>query len=252
MNLLFAISLVAGLQTGNGSRYGYVGDTMDRVGSFACRRTLQAKHGERGWERMRVRGVAHRTLPCGTRLGLCNPRTSLCTVAYVVDRGPWGTMNARGEWHMRTGKVPAGEHYRGLLDLLPGTYTSIGLVGIERVMFWLLDARTGAAAGPQVSLLEPPSVSQHQPPIPPLRAEPAQSQGSLFVRTAMTGYPTLRLADPRPGRPRVATVYPTLRPGDEAQAVAALPPIPAQPQPHLGELRPTEAASFQSVRGGDF
>ena len=210
MNLLFAISLVAGIHSGNASRYGYVGDTMDRVGSFACRRSLAAKYGERSWEKMRSRGVAHRTMPCGTRLGICNPRTSLCTVAYVVDRGPWGTLNAKGEWHMRTGKLQKDEHYRGELDLLPGTYSAIALVGIEKVMFWTLDGPSAAA--PQVATLTVPEPMKPYAPIPPLRSEPVQFASATGLRTAMTGYPTLRLADP--AKSRLAPVYPTLRPGD--------------------------------------
>ena len=31
-----------------------------------------------------------------------------------------------------------GEHYRGELDLLPGVYSAISLVGIERVGYWPL------------------------------------------------------------------------------------------------------------------
>ncbi len=136
MTLLLAISLVAGMKAGNASRYGFEGDSYDRVGSFACKRTLSAKYGSQKWEQMRSRGVAHRTLPCGTRLGLCLSRTGICTTAYVVDRGPWGTLNRKGEWHQRTGRLLPGEYYRGELDLLPGTYTAIGLVGIEKILYW--------------------------------------------------------------------------------------------------------------------
>lgn len=34
--------------------------------------------------------VAHRTLPCGTRLFLYAPRTGRSVVAVVLDRGPYG------------------------------------------------------------------------------------------------------------------------------------------------------------------
>lgn len=173
MTLLLAISLIAGLKAGNASRYGYEGDIFDRVGSFACKRTLEAKYGGRQWEKMRSRGVAHRTLPCGTPLGLCLSRTGLCTTAYVVDRGPWGTLNRKGEWHARTGRLPAGEHYRGELDLLPGTYTSIGLVGIEKVMFWQLQVGQGEPSqeGPRRASYPPLRMadSASHRPYPPLR-----------------------------------------------------------------------------------
>jgi len=136
MTLLIAVTMVAGIQAGNASRYGYVGDTMDQVGSFACQGRLEARYGSRRWRELRSRGVAHRTLPCGTRIGVCLARTKTCTLAYVVDRGPWGALNRKGEWHQRTGRLLPGEHYRGELDLLPGVYTPLGLVGIEQVLFW--------------------------------------------------------------------------------------------------------------------
>ncbi len=138
MTLLFAIAIVSGLQAGNASRYGYVGDTMDQVGSFACQRRLEARFGGRGWRAQRDRGVAHRTLPCGTPIGVCLARTGQCTPAYVVDRGPWGALNRKGEWHQRTDRLRPGEHYRGELDLLPNVFNGIGLVGIEKVYFWPL------------------------------------------------------------------------------------------------------------------
>ncbi|MBL8636731.1 MAG: hypothetical protein JNM40_26135 [Myxococcales bacterium] len=134
--LLLAISMLAGMDVGNASRYGYEGDVYDNVGTFACRRTLSARYGSKMWQKMRSHGVAHRTLPCGTRIGICNQRTGRCTAAYVVDRGPWGALDRHGEWHVRTGKLAPGEHYRGVLDLLPGVYSAIDLQGIEKVVFW--------------------------------------------------------------------------------------------------------------------
>jgi hypothetical protein len=136
MTLWFALALAAGLQTGNASRYGYAGDTLDQVGSFACQRRLEARFGGRGFRALRDRGVAHRTLPCGTPLAICLPRTGRCTSAYVVDRGPWGALNRRGEWHQRTDRLRPGEHYRGELDLLPNVFNALGLLGIENVLFW--------------------------------------------------------------------------------------------------------------------
>jgi hypothetical protein len=138
MMLALAISMVAGLQAGNASRYGYVGDVWNQAGTYACRGSLQALYGERRWRTMRDHGVAHRTLACGTPLTICNLRTGRCTAAYVVDRGPYGALDRRGVWHARVPPLRPGEHYRGELDLLPGVYSAISLVGIERVMFWQL------------------------------------------------------------------------------------------------------------------
>ncbi len=152
MTLLLAIMLLMGAQVGNASQYGFVGDRYDNVGTFACKDRLQTKYGSREWEKMRDSGVAHRTLPCGTRVGVCLARTGRCTVAYVVDRGPWGTLNRKGVWHMRTKRLPPGERYRGHLDLLPNVYTAIGLAGIETVYYWVL---APGNSGPP-ALLRPP------------------------------------------------------------------------------------------------
>ena len=191
MTLLLALSMLSAMKSGNASRYGYAGDPYDNVGTYACKRQLEVRYGSRGFEYMRNHGVAHRTLPCGTRLGVCLARTGLCTTAFVVDRGPWGTLNRSGEWHVRTGRLPAGEHYRGELDMLPGTYTALGLVGIERVLLWNI-AEGGAA---------PPEVPTEPPVYPPLRpADPVRrlSYGPVRV-AALVGssvFPPLRLADP--------------------------------------------------------
>lgn len=204
MTLLLAISMLAGIQTGNASRYGYEGDIYDRVGSFACRRTLLARYGERGWQRMRSQGLAHRTLPCGARLGVCNVRTNQCTVAYVVDRGPWGVLDRKGEWHVRTGRLLPGEHYRGELDLLPGTYSAINVVGIERVAFWPLPdpdpvaMRRGIKLPPLRAMGPSPLACYVSPlrtevPFPQLRDE----SGPLLSEAPMSTA-SLAVADPPP------------------------------------------------------
>lgn len=182
MMLLLAISMVAGIKAGNASRYGYEGDSFDRVGSFACRRSLAARYGERGWQKMRDHGVAHRTLACGTRLGICNLRTNQCTAAYVVDRGPWGVLDRKGDWHVRTTALRPGEHFRGDLDLLPGTYSAIALTGIEKVAYWPLRET------------EPGRVRQHEH-LPPLRAG-GRSPFAVNLRPPTTEFPPLRSSDP--------------------------------------------------------
>lgn len=192
MMLLLAISMVAGIKAGNASRYGYEGDSFDRVGSFACRRSLAARYGERGWQKMRERGVAHRTLACGTRLGICNLRTGQCTAAYVVDRGPWGVLDRRGEWHVRTTALRPGEHYRGDLDLLPGTYTAIALTGIEKVAYWPLPTKDKEQE-------QESARSRHHQHLPPLRASgPSPFAVNLRGPAAETEFPPLRNSDPYP------------------------------------------------------
>lgn len=235
MTLLLAISLVAGIKSGNASRYGFEGDIYDDVGKFACRRTLESRFGGRGFEKMRKHGVAHRTLPCGTRLGVCHPRTGLCTLAYVVDRGPWGAINKKGEWHSRTSRLLPGEHYRGDLDLLPGTYSAIGLVGIESVLYWQLAdgsqnaevIRTGPRVGWRLPILRTAdAVTPTLPTLladavlptvyPPLRLmTPGTTVANLASALPPTGipvtaaaaakYPVLRLADSGISDGRIAT-----------------------------------------------
>lgn len=184
MMLLLAISMVAGIKAGNASRYGYEGDAFDRVGSFACRRSLSARYGERGWQKMRDHGVAHRTLACGTRLGICNLRTSQCTTAYVVDRGPWGVLDRKGDWHVRTTALRPGEHFRGDLDLLPGIYSAIALMGIEKVAYW------------QLKDVEPGRAHQRDH-LPPLRAG-GRSPFAVNLRPTAPEFPPLRTPDSAP------------------------------------------------------
>jgi hypothetical protein len=162
MMLLLVISMAAELKAGNASRYGYAGDAFDN-GAFACKGTLLARYGQRRWQTMRDHGVANRTLACGTPLAICNPRTNQCTAAYVVDRGPYGAVNRKGEWHART-KLKPGEHYRGALDLLPGVYTAIALTGIEPVLYSPIGPPEPAAAP------APAPVHRNHAPWPRLRA----------------------------------------------------------------------------------
>ena len=157
MMLLLVILASTELKVGNASRYGYEGDTLDRVGSFACHRALRARYGEREWQKMRQHGVAHRTLACGTRLGVCNLRTSKCTAAFVVDRGPWGALDEQDRWHARSVLRP-GEHYRGELDLLPGTYSAISLLGIEKVAYWPLPRVTPTPPPARFASAEPGTI----------------------------------------------------------------------------------------------
>ena len=71
------------------------------------------------------RGIAHRTLPCGTRVRVTNLRTKLSTVAVVIDRGPYGACLDLGwhrgpcsEWAIKRHRSDPGS-WRGLADLTP-------------------------------------------------------------------------------------------------------------------------------------
>jgi rare lipoprotein A (peptidoglycan hydrolase) len=67
--------------------------------------------------------VAHRTIPCFTRIKICNVRTGLCTWARVKDRGPYG-------------KWPNGNH-KSEIDLSPAVQKKIKHNGFEPVfLYW--------------------------------------------------------------------------------------------------------------------
>jgi hypothetical protein len=92
-------------------------------------------------------------------------------MAFVVDRGPWGVLDRKGEWHLRTSPLRPGEHYRGDLDLLPGTYSAIALAGIEKVAYWPLGQEDAAQAR-----------THHR--LPPLRSG-GRSPFAVNLRTPM-------------------------------------------------------------------
>lgn len=111
--------LIAPPQLGNAGVYGYPGDRWDN-GQLACRQRAQY-------------GVAHRTLPCGTRVVICSKR---CVVATAIDRGPFGALDERGRYVVRRHGLRRGDRgYRGALDLRPETADAIGLDGYG-VVIW--------------------------------------------------------------------------------------------------------------------
>lgn len=65
--------------------------------------------------------LAHRTLPCGTRVMIYNLRTQQSTYSIVKDRGPYG-------------KYPSGR-YKSELDMTPRVAKEIGHNGMEKVLF---------------------------------------------------------------------------------------------------------------------
>lgn len=63
--------------------------------------------------------VAHRELPCGSVVTICNLRTKLCTSAKVTDRGPFG--------------ITKGE-YTSVVDMTPSVARKISHNGLEPVI----------------------------------------------------------------------------------------------------------------------
>ena len=79
------------------------------------------------------RGVAHRRLPCGTKVLIVNPRNGRSTTATVVDRGPYGAMSDGGWVLKRTTQDPG--TWRGCLDMSAAAAEDIGLNGFEKVFY---------------------------------------------------------------------------------------------------------------------
>lgn len=119
---------------GLASWYGYPGDRWAGGDRRACRRAMG---GGPAFERALLSGVAHRTLPCGTRLLLRNASTGRWTAARVVDRGPYGAVLSNGRWVVKLREGDPGE-WRGVLDLLPGVADRLGAHGLHRVQAWVV------------------------------------------------------------------------------------------------------------------
>jgi hypothetical protein len=68
--------------------------------------------------------AAHRTLPCGTKLFLHNPRTGLATSTIVLDRGPYG------KW--KSGKDKG--KYKAELDITPSVAKALKHNGFEPII----------------------------------------------------------------------------------------------------------------------
>lgn len=85
-------------------------------------------------------GVAHRTLPCGSRLFVMNPRTRKLIYAIVIDRGPYGATLPNGTWTLKRYRRDPGK-YRGCIDLTPGAARALGHNGFEPVDYWFVGDR---------------------------------------------------------------------------------------------------------------
>lgn len=68
--------------------------------------------------------VAHRTLPCLTRVIVCLPRTGRCTKSIIGERGPYG----------RTGR-----RYTAMVDLSPIVSRRLGHNGREMALLWVIE-----------------------------------------------------------------------------------------------------------------
>jgi len=99
--------------------------------------------------------IAHRTLPCGTKLRVTNVRTGKSILTVVGERGPYGACTAEdwspidpdnwlkgnkcpsGKWVVKTKDTKPGV-WRGAFDLTPYVQKKIGHNGFELVMVEVL------------------------------------------------------------------------------------------------------------------
>lgn len=97
-------------------------------------------------------GVAHRSLPLGSGVIVCNPRkANRCVYATVIDRGPYGALATEDEltkaghacrlrpmgkcWYVKKKRSWPGR-WRGCLDLTPKAARLIGHNGFQKVNYW--------------------------------------------------------------------------------------------------------------------
>ncbi len=88
-------------------------------------------------------GIAHRTLPMGSRVLLINPRNGRTTRTRVIDRGPFGRVSRTGKWYngaplyrrLRRARKPIPRKgWRGCVDMTPRVRRALRHNGFEPVI----------------------------------------------------------------------------------------------------------------------
>jgi hypothetical protein len=129
-NLSFAAPDRKPDEVGVGSRYGGPKDTRWGGQAMACAPDRFVDG--------RVHTCAHRTHRCGTVLMVENARNGRRTLCRVMDRGPYGAIDAEGVWHVEI-KLKAGSRRRGILDMTPAVFAAIGMRSMTPVKVWVID-----------------------------------------------------------------------------------------------------------------
>ena len=108
---------------------------------LACESRIIRKHGHDYWQKILTHGVAHRTLPCGSKIKIfiLGKKKIRSSYAYVVDRGPYGVVH-NGKWRLRR-KLCLGEQYRGILDVLAPLAKKLNVSGIFFVVVKIISPR---------------------------------------------------------------------------------------------------------------
>ncbi len=154
LSLLLGIALQ--VQVGNATVFGTVGDkwaggpaacaTRDHATGKWVNRTI-AWHRRHG-----TLGIAHRSLPCRTRVRITDPKTGRSVVAIVIDRGPFGACTKPGWkprhrrcqprkkfWRVKKHRKDGPGVWRSVADLLPATGKALGYTtGLHRVRLEVL------------------------------------------------------------------------------------------------------------------
>jgi len=118
LNLILSLKLA--LFIGLGTVFWADGDPQNPNSNIACyHRQLDDKKDA---------VVAHRTLPCGTELLVCNARNGKCTRAKVADRGPYGKTRINDRFY-----------YTSVIDLSKKVAKEIDLNGKEEVYVFILN-----------------------------------------------------------------------------------------------------------------
>lgn len=123
--LVIAVSLLFGGagSSCNAGVFGYEGDPLSG-GKNMCTGVKM------GRDEM---GIAHRSLACGTRVVLYNPRTHRSTLAVVVDRGPYGAMDGE-TWVIKRRPSDPGT-WRGCLDISWSVAKALGFEGFGKLFY---------------------------------------------------------------------------------------------------------------------
>ena len=77
-------------------------------------------------------GIAHRTLPCGTRVYLFNPANKTGSFAKVIDRGPYGAIFLNKWFVKKNSKSPG--IWRGCVDMTSALAKKISHDGESKVL----------------------------------------------------------------------------------------------------------------------
>ena len=101
--------------------FGYKGDTMTGGVSPCIDRKVLPNDV----------GIAHRTLPCGTKVLLYVPRNKQVITTKVVDRGPYGAIS-KNRWVLKRKASDEGK-WRGCVDIMHDTAQSLKHNGFEMV-----------------------------------------------------------------------------------------------------------------------